>query len=227
MTLAGLFVDNSAVAAHLDGLTALTLIGCDELDATLAVPMAVPIRKRRDPLTGLVLAGKWLSRVVRPVFRCAEQGIGVGVVVGHSWSGSRPEQSQFSSRLCSVAAHNSSRSLRLGNAVVGVEDQLLLTAPTDSLAQARPAHPIGCNGGVFSFSDIPGHHLAAPDVDHQLEGQPDAAHDSGQIGDVPAAHLIWTSSPEPWHWARFLWWPGTPPPVNLAVGIENSIKAAL
>jgi hypothetical protein len=40
-------------------------------------------------------------------------------------------------------------------AVVGVEDQLLLTAPTDSLEKAGPAHKISCNGWVFSFGDVP------------------------------------------------------------------------
>ena len=43
----------------------------------------------------------------------------------------------------------------------------------------------------------------------------------------PAPHLIWTSGPQPWHGSWFLWWPCTTPPVNLAVRMENSVKAAL
>ena len=45
MALAGLFVDDSAVTTDLDGLTAVTLVGCHELDAAVAVPMVVPVRK--------------------------------------------------------------------------------------------------------------------------------------------------------------------------------------
>jgi len=51
-----------------------------------------------------------------------------------------------SSRLSSVAPRNSSRSLRLGIAVIGMEDQQQLAIPADSLSQASPAHQIGCNG---------------------------------------------------------------------------------
>jgi hypothetical protein len=43
--LAGLFVDDSAVTADLYGLTAVTLVGCDELDAAVAMPVVVPISK--------------------------------------------------------------------------------------------------------------------------------------------------------------------------------------
>ncbi len=90
----------------------------------------------------------------------------------------------------SVAALNPSRNLPLGVAVVGIQDQWLLTSLADPLADAGPAHQIGCDGWVFPFCDVSGHHLAAPDVDHQIEVQPNATHGGGQVGDVPAPHLV-------------------------------------
>ena len=69
------------MSTDLDSLTAMALMGRHELDAAVAVPMVVPVDKRRDPLAGLVLAGKWPSGVIRPVLRCAEQRFGVGGVV--------------------------------------------------------------------------------------------------------------------------------------------------
>jgi hypothetical protein len=95
-----------------------------------------------------------------------------------------------SNRSFSVAARNSARSFRLGVAVIGMQDQWLLTALADALADAGPAHQIGCDGRVFLLGDIPGHHLAALDVDHQVEVQPHPSHGGGQFGDVPAPHLI-------------------------------------
>ena len=40
-----MFVDVSVVIADLYGLTAMTLVGCHELDAAVVVPEVVPIRK--------------------------------------------------------------------------------------------------------------------------------------------------------------------------------------
>lgn len=44
MTLAGLFVDDSAVV-DLHGLATVTLVGRDERDSAVAVPVVVPIDK--------------------------------------------------------------------------------------------------------------------------------------------------------------------------------------
>jgi hypothetical protein len=60
----------------------------------------------------------------------------------------------------------------------------------DPLPQAGRAHQVGGELCVFSLGDIPGHHLAAPDVDHQVEIQPHTPHRGGQIGDVPRHHSI-------------------------------------
>jgi len=63
---------------------------------------------------------------------------------------------------------------------------------------------------------IPGHHFAAPDVDHQVEVQPHATHTCWQVGDVPAPYLIRPPGLEPWHCTGFLWRTGSPVVVSLA-----------
>jgi hypothetical protein len=95
VSLASLLVDDSAVTTDLDGLTAVTLLRRHELDAAVVVPMVVPIDKRRDPLAGLVLAGKWPSRVIRPVLRCAKQRFGVGVVIADARPRERSQHAQL------------------------------------------------------------------------------------------------------------------------------------
>lgn len=82
-------------------------------------------------------------------------------------------------------------------------------------------------GGVLTVGDIPGHVVAAPGVDHQREVLPNATHGGGQAGDVPTPHLIRARGPEPWHFARLLWWPCSTTPMNLVVGMEHPVKAAL
>jgi hypothetical protein len=95
-----------------------------------------------------------------------------------------------SRRLSMVAALNSSRNLRLGVAVIGMEDQRLLASFTDPLTQAGPTLQIGCDGWILTLPNIPGHHFATPHVDHEVEVKPDSADPWKEIGDVPAPHLI-------------------------------------
>ena len=59
----------------------MTLLRRYELDAAVAVLLVVPVDKRRHPLTGLVLAGERLTRVISPILHRPEQGFRVGVVV--------------------------------------------------------------------------------------------------------------------------------------------------
>ena len=140
-----------------------------------------------------------------------------------------------SNRLSSVAARNSSRILRLGNAVIGVQKQRLLTAlavggafcAAVPLTQAGSALEIRCNGWIVSLSNVPGHHFAAPNVDHEVEIQPDSSNGGGQVGDVPTPHLIRTCCTQPRYWTRLLWWPCSTAPVDLSVGMKHPIKAAL
>jgi len=84
MLLTSLLADDTPVPADLHGLSAVALVGRDELDAAVAVPVVVPIHERGDPQACILHAGNGSTRVVRLVFRCPEQGFGVGVVVGHS-----------------------------------------------------------------------------------------------------------------------------------------------
>ena len=126
-----------------------------------------------------------------------------------------------------MATRNSSRSLRLGVAVVGVEDQQLLPCFADALSEASPALQIRCDGWVLELGDIPDHHLPAPDIDHQVEVQPDSANGGMQIRDVPTPHLIGSCSPKPWHAPGFLWWPCPTPTLELAVGMEHPVKVPL
>ncbi len=184
MSLAGLFVDDTLVPVDLRGLAAVALLGRDELDAAVAVPVVVPVHKRGDPQAGFLNAREWAAWVVRPVFGCSEQGFRVRVVVRHPGPGEGPQYTQ-------LLQPGFQRGRSHGVAVVGMQDQRLLAPLADPLAAAGPAHQIRCDGSVLAFSDIPGHHLAAPDVDHQVEVQPHPSHGGGQIGDVPARHLVW------------------------------------
>ncbi len=95
----------------------------------------------------------------------------------------KPEHAQFfQAALQRGGAH--------GVAVIGMEDQWLAPAFADPLSQAGPAHQICCNAWILTLIHIPGHDLADTDVNHQVEVQPNPPHGGGQIGDIPAPHLI-------------------------------------
>ena len=104
MALAGLFVDDSAVEADLHGLAIVTLLRRHELDPAVAVLVVVPVDELGDPLTGLVLAGKWLAWVIGQIIHCPEQRFRVRVVVADARSGERPSTPSSSKRLSNVAA---------------------------------------------------------------------------------------------------------------------------
>jgi hypothetical protein len=99
------------------------------------------------------------------------------------------------------------------NGVIGMEDQRLLAPLAFGEAfcaavpflKAGPAHQICCNDWFFSIRDIPGHHLASPDIDHKVEVRPDPTNRGGQIGDIPTPDLIRACGFEPWHCPGFLW----------------------
>jgi hypothetical protein len=65
MALARLFVNDTAVATDLHGLTIVTLLGCHEFDPAVAVLVVVPIYELGDPLAGLVSPG--FRKVVTPL----------------------------------------------------------------------------------------------------------------------------------------------------------------
>ena len=60
------------LAADLNRLTAMPLLGRNEFDAAMAVFVVIPINKRRNPLAGFFFATEWLVGIVRPVFNGAE-----------------------------------------------------------------------------------------------------------------------------------------------------------
>ena len=190
---AGCLVDISSLLANCCGGSAVTLMGRHEFDGAVPVSVVVPVHKHRQPFTGLVLGGKGPAEVVGPGLDRSEQGFRVRVsleTLGLEKDLSTPISS---SRDSSVAPRNSARSLRLGIAVVGVEDQGRLlalatakaTGAVVALLEAGSLDKIRCDLGRFDLGHIPGHHFAAPDGDHQIEVEPHTTHRGRQEADVP------------------------------------------
>lgn len=84
---------------------------------------------RRDELDR-----EWPARVVGPVIRSPEQGFGVGVVVRHPWPGEGSDYSQLLQPAFERGSTQHFESLRLGVAIVGVQDQRLRAPFVDPLA---------------------------------------------------------------------------------------------
>tara|TARA_B100000674_G_scaffold191664_2_gene156123 strand:+ start:14023 stop:14463 length:441 start_codon:yes stop_codon:yes gene_type:complete len=119
--------------------------------------------------------------MVGSVFRRAEQRLGIGVVVLHPWPGKGSEDAQFLQPAFQRCGTH-------GVAVIGMENQWLAPALADPLSQAASAHQIRCDGWILTLRHIPGHYLSTPDVDYQVEVQPDPADRCGEIGDISALH---------------------------------------
>jgi len=85
-----------------------------------------------------------------------------------------------------------------------MEDQRLGPAFADPLPQACAADEIRGDLGVLPLDYVPGHQLAAPDIDHQIEVQPDATDAGRQVGDDPAPELIRASGSQARHRSRLL-----------------------
>jgi hypothetical protein len=66
MHLPRLFVNDSAATADLHSLTFVPLVRRHELDAAVAVPVVVPVHKRRHPLAGLFEVGAFYWTVLAP-----------------------------------------------------------------------------------------------------------------------------------------------------------------
>jgi len=73
MEFTGLFINPGTVFADFHSLAVVPLIGRHKFDAAVATPVVVLVHKIYNPQAGLVLAGKWLARVIGPVFNGAEQ----------------------------------------------------------------------------------------------------------------------------------------------------------
>jgi hypothetical protein len=81
-----------------------------------------------------------------------------------------------------VAARNRfAEACGYGVAVIGMEDQRLEPTFADPLPQTSAANEISGDLRLFPLGHIPSHHFAAPDVDHQIEEQPDTTDAGGQV----------------------------------------------
>jgi len=100
--------------------------------------------------------------------------------------------------------------------------------PAVALLETGPLHQIRRDLSRLPLGHIPGHHLAAPDVDHQAEVQPHTPHHGGQKADIPAPYPVWAIRHQARHGARFLRPPGPPSTsVALACLVQHPIEAAL
>ena len=171
-TAGGLVVLGSLLANG-RGFSPVTLVGRHEFDAAVVVPVVVPIHKRKNPLTGILFGGEWPAGVGGAVFDRTEQGFRVQVLVGDPWPGKGSQHAYLLEPLFQrLPTH--------GVAIGGMEDQWLLLAlaaakavgAVVALLEAGPLHQIRCDLGQFDLGHIPGHHFAAPDIDHQVEPHP-------------------------------------------------------
>jgi len=80
-----------------------------------------------------------------------------------------------------------------------MENQRLGPTFADPLPQAGPADEISGDLGLFPIGNIPGHHFAAPNVDHQIEVEPHSPNAGGLVGDVPTPQLIGSPGLQPRH----------------------------
>ena len=62
--------------------------------------------------------------------------------------------------------------------------------PAVALLETGSLHQIRRDLSRLRLGHIPGHHLAAPDVDHQVEVEPHTPHRGRQEADVPAPNLV-------------------------------------
>lgn len=94
-------------------------------------------------------------------------------------------------------------------------------------SQVGPTHQIRSNGWILVFIHIPGQDLATPCVDQQVEVKPDAAHDGGEMDDVPDPILICSCCPEPRHGSWFLCCPCSCASVPLSLIVEHAVNASV
>jgi len=68
MEFQGLLINPPAVFADFHRLAVVTLIRPHKFDAALAMTVVVPIFKNYNPQAARLLAGEWLTRIIRSVF---------------------------------------------------------------------------------------------------------------------------------------------------------------
>ena len=69
-----MFIDVGVVWGDLHGVPFLSLLGVRNFMLLMRFFVAISVNEQCDPLTGLDFCGKWLARVIRPVFHRPEQG---------------------------------------------------------------------------------------------------------------------------------------------------------
>ena len=161
-----------------------------------------------------------INRSARLRLQGVEQRFRVGVVVADPWSGERSEYPQLFQPACQRGCSHCV-------AVIGMEVQWLVAAFADPLPQTSAADEISGDLGLFPIGPIPGHHFAAPDVDHQIKVEPDTTNTRGQEGDVSTPNLIGSPGLQPRHRTGLLGRTGPATTMHLAVGMEHPVEAAL
>ena len=228
MKLTGQLVDAGTVSADLNGFAAVALRWRHEPDAAVAMLVVVPIHERAYPQAGLCHALEWppggspagINRSAGLRLQGVEKRLRVGVVVADPWSGERSEHTQLlKSGFQGRRPH--------GVAIVGMEDQRLAAALPDPLPQTSAADENSGDLRLLPIGHILSHHFSVPDVDHQIEVQPDTTDAGGQVGDVPTPHLIGAPGLQPRHRTGLLGRTGPATTMHLAVGMEHPVEAPL
>ncbi len=128
MRSAWLIVDSGTLFTNDNGRSTVPLNSCHEFDATVTVPMVVPVDEIGDAQTGLLFGGKWLARVIRPILTTPRDFV-YTVLNSDSEYGlsfeTRGRENDLStpsssSRLSSVAARIGCRYQRGGSAAASV-----------------------------------------------------------------------------------------------------------
>lgn len=174
----------------------------------------VPIGKVESPLVRRFDRSKGLAWVPRAVLEGAKQTLGIGVVIADRWPAKRGHDAQALQR----AQHGCPLH---GAAIVGMQHQLIslhTVGQTCFLKQYR-----GMPGGLLGVN-LPGHNLAAINIDYQVQAQKLAFNPRGQKGDVPAPHLVWLAGfPRPWS-GNGVGSIGLAPTIGLSVFMQYPVK---
>ena len=142
--------------------------------------LVVPVGKAGYPLPSVLQAGEGLAGGAGMVLEGLEQGLRVGVVItdrGPAEGGHDPQALQ--GRQHGGALH--------GAAVIGMQDQVLRRHPLAVVGAAEHGRGLF---GAFAREDLPADDLAAEDIHEEVEVKEQPLHVRGQVGDIPAPHLI-------------------------------------
>src|SRR5260221_69984 len=160
--------------------TAVALIRGDESDLAVTMLAVVPIDEAMRPLAGFFKVLEARAWIRRNVFQCAEPRFDERVVVG----GARSAVARFNTQFLQLG---SKRERPLWGAIVGMQHQGLaaqLFSPASALKQ------FGCQLTTLAGMDLPGHQLAAVEIQDGIEVEEHPSDLAGQVRDVPAPDLV-------------------------------------